>query len=900
MSLPIGTKLGPYEVLSQLGAGGMGEVYKARDTRLERTVAIKVLPEHLSASPESRHRFEREAKTISQLSHPHICALYDVGREGETEYLVMEYLEGETLAERLVKGPLPLEQTLRCGIEITDALDKAHRRGIVHRDLKPGNVMLTRSGVKILDFGLAKAIQPESSAAAMTSLPTDGPALTAEGTIVGTLQYMAPEQLEGRESDARTDIFALGAVLYEMATGRKAFSGRSRASLIGAILKDEPPLVSAAQPMTPPALDRVVRTCLAKDPEERWQSAHDIKSELAWIAQAGSQAGVAAPVMARRRSRERVAWILATLFGLGLAATLSLWVVRGPRTSAETRTLKLSVLPPEKWSFLPGTIALSPDGTRLAFVAVGADGQSLLWVRSLDTLEPRPLPGTEGAYGLFWSPDGRFLGFFAEGKLKKVEVSGGPPQVLYVLTSVVGRGGAWNREGVIVFAPGPATSLFRIPDSGGTVSPVTKLDTSRRENSHRWPVLLPDGRHFLYYARSRQKEDRAIFVGSLDSRETRFLMSGSSNVAFAPSSPGASAGYLLFEREGSLVARKLDLAGLRFEGDPIPIVEKVQASDQFRAAMFTVSDTGVLAFGKGTHSGPPRLVWFDRSGKQLASLDSPGYSLGINLSPDERRVAIDIVNSEVGGRELWQAEVTRGVTSRLTSGDRPTWDPVWSPDGTRIAFGSGPTVDELDLYEKPSSGPGEEHLLFHSAGSKIPVDWSADGRFLLFELRGAGVTSKLWILPLTGDGKPYPLLQTSFNESLGTFSPDGRWIAYVSDESGHTEVYVQTFPISTAKWRVSTSGGTQPRWRRDGKEIFYLAPDSHLMAVAVSAGSSFEAGVPSALFEVGASPGIGLRHQYGVASQGQRFLVARVIEPQEMPAITVVSNWAAELKTRTR
>ncbi|HEY3124850.1 MAG TPA: protein kinase, partial [Thermoanaerobaculia bacterium] len=593
----------------------------------------KVLPSHLSSSSETRQRFEREAKTISQLSHPHICALYDVGNQDGVEYLVMEYLEGETLADRLLKGPLPTDQTLRFGIEIADALDKAHRQGVVHRDLKPGNVMLTKSGVKLLDFGLAKAVQPAASVSALTSMPTETPALTAEGTILGTFQYMAPEQLEARDTDARTDIFAFGAVVYEMATGQKAFSGRSRASLIGAILKDEPPPISAVQPMTPPALDRVVKTCLAKDPEDRWQTARDVVLELGWIAE-GSQAGTTPPAVAARRSRERVAWILSALLAIALALTLVLPYLGRARTSSEGRAVRLSVLPPEKGRFMPGTIALSPDGTRLAFVAADADGRSLLWIRSLDALEARPLPGTERAYAPFWSPDGRFLAFFAEGKLKRVEASGGPPQILSNLTGTlsagtVGRGGTWNREGVILFAPNPGGPLVRIADTGGAPAPVTKLDVSRQENSHRWPVFLPDGRRFLYFARSRLKENHAIFVGSLDSKETRFLMAGATNVLFSPGPSVGSRGYLLFELNRWLVTRSLDISTLRFEGEPIPIAERVQASDPFTAAMFSVSETGVLAYGKGvtTGSGPSRLAWFDRGGKELGTVDSPGYCL---------------------------------------------------------------------------------------------------------------------------------------------------------------------------------------------------------------------------------------------------------------------------------
>ena len=562
--------------------------------------------------------------------------------------------------------------------------------------------------------------------------------------------------------------------------------------------------------------------------------------------------------------------------------------------------MKLSVLPPEKGKFIPGMIALSPDGSRLAFVAAGADGRSLLWVRSLDAVEARPLPGTENAYAPFWSPDGRFLGFFAEGKLKKIEASGGPPQVLHYSVAVtVGRGGTWNRDGVILFAPSPTGPLLRVRDVGGPTSPVTTLDDTRQENSHRWPVFLPDGRHFLYYARSRQKENRAIFVGSLDSKETRFLMSGTSNVLFAPGSAGASEGHLLFERDGWLVARKLDVERLRFEGDPIPIADKIHASDPFTAAMFTVSETGVLAYGKGSGTGPPRLNWVDRSGKRLGEIDSPGYILDINLSPDQKHAALDIVSFEIGGREIWQVELTRGgVPSRVSPGDKQEMAPVWSPDGARIAYSSnlmGGTTTS-DLYERPLSGVGKEESLFHSTAAKFPVDWSADGRFLLFELRAPGEKVKLWVLPFSGDRKPFPLLHTAFSETLGAFSPDGHWVAYVSDESGRSEVYVQTFPVSTAKWRVSTNGGTQPRWRRDGKEIFYFAPDNRLMTVAVSAGASFEAGIPAALFEIGATPGTGLRHQYCVTSDGERFLVVRFPEAQETPPITVVLNWTADLK----
>ncbi|HEY3123122.1 MAG TPA: protein kinase, partial [Thermoanaerobaculia bacterium] len=533
MPLPSGSRLGPYEILAPLGAGGMGEVYKARDTRLERTVAIKVLPQHLSSAPEVRQRFEREAKTISQLSHPHICALHDVGREGDVDYLVMEYLEGETLTERLGRGALPLEQTLRFGTEIADALDKAHRQGIVHRDLKPGNVMLTKSGVKLLDFGLAKAIAPVTSGSGLTALPTmaGAPNLTQEGTILGTFQYMAPEQLEGREADGRTDIFALGAVLYEMATGRKAFSGTSQASLISSIMKEEPAPIVQLLPMTPPGLDRVVKICLAKDPEDRWQSAHDIASELKWIEQVGSGAGIPAPVVARRKSRERAAWVLfaiAALLAAGLAAAYLRKAARPVLPVVEA-----AIALPEKM-FL-GELAVSPDGTRLAFTASPPGGQPALWIRRLDGSGVQAVPGAENAYFPFWSPDGRSLAFFSEGKLRRVDSSGGA--ILAICDAGRGAGGTWNRDGTIVFAPAPTSALSRVPASGGRPAPVTKLDASRHETAHRYPQFLPDGTHFLYMAAdlSAPPDDPAnsIRVGSLDGKSDKALVPVASGAAYA-------------------------------------------------------------------------------------------------------------------------------------------------------------------------------------------------------------------------------------------------------------------------------------------------------------------------------------------------------------------------------
>src|SRR5215470_3588648 len=516
MNLATGTRLGPYEVLSPLGAGGMGEVYRARDTRLDRTVAVKILAQHLSSTPERRQRFDREARTISSLSHPHICALYDVGRQDGIDYLVMEYIEGESLAHRLGTGPLPLNQVLMYAIQVAYALDKAHRAGIVHRDLKPANIMLTRTGAKLLDFGLAKLLgtHPEADLAAQSNLLTERMSLTGEGTIVGTFQYMAPEQLEGGQVDARTDIFAFGAVLYEMITGRKAFSGKSRVSLIGAILRDDPPSISTIQPMSPPALDHVVKTCLAKEPDERWQTADDLMRELRWIAESGSEAATRGPVTSGGKNRERLAWIAATATLLVALVAALLVIARLREPPVDTGVVRLTIPAPNLIAVY-SSFAISPDGRRLAFTGTDSSGKPRLWVRQLDSLTPQPLPETDGAGYPFWSPDGRFIGFFAGGKLKKIDVSGGSPQTLCEAPN--SRGGTWNRDGVIVFAPRTTSALYRVSAAGGDPAPLTTLDQAS-EASHRWPQFLPDGRHYLYLSR---QERSGIYLGSLDSKETR-------------------------------------------------------------------------------------------------------------------------------------------------------------------------------------------------------------------------------------------------------------------------------------------------------------------------------------------------------------------------------------------
>jgi serine/threonine protein kinase len=883
MAIAPGTRLGPYEILAPIGAGGMGEVYRARDTRLERTVAVKVLPPHLSSSPESRHRFEREAKTISQLSHPHICALHDVGREGETEYLVMEYLEGETLADRLLKGPLPLEQTLRYGIQIADALDKAHRQGIAHRDLKPGNVMLTNSGIKLLDFGLAKAMAPASPVSSVSVFPTQtGANLTEEGTILGTFQYMAPEQLEGKEVDSRTDIFAFGAVLYEMATGQKAFRGGTQASLISAILRDEPQPISAVSPLSPPAFDRVVRICLSKDPEERWQSAHDVMSELRWIAEAGSQAGVPAPVVARRKNRERIAWMSTVALFVLLSASLLLVPRKTPSPSSVLRT---SVLVPEK-QFIR-FLTLSPDGRRLAFVAASPGGKRSLWVRPLDGLSAQPLEGTENADFPFWSPDSGSIGFFADAKLKRVDAGGGAVVTLCD-ASPDGLGGTWNRDGTILFGL-PSRPIHRVADSGGAPEPLTKLDTSRRETTHRYPQFLPDGRHFLYLAANLAgaPDDPAnqVKVGSLDGRGDRSILPASSNAVYA-------SGLLLFIRDGNLLAQEFDPKKLATSGTPRPIAQRVEMSSFFwRWGLFSASGNGLVAYSSALQTSS-RLVWLDRSGRETGSVGEPAlYVSAPRLSPDGRSLAVAILDNALNKPDVWLYDLGRRVRTRLTSGPSENGGPIFSSDGSRIVF----TTDRKhqgDLYTKTVSGHGGEEPFLEGEGQRFADDWSSDGRFLAVEIRQPRGERKiaLSIVSASGDRTPKVFLQRGTDFGEARFSPDGRWIAYTSEESGRSEIYLAAFPGPGERFQVSPSGGAAPRWRRDGRELFYLAEDGALMAVEVRTAGAPDVGTSRKLFEPHPRA-----LDYDVSSDGQRFLIV-ASGAESSPPITLVQNWAPGLK----
>ena len=887
MGLTSGTKLGPYEIVSPLGAGGMGEVYRARDTRLDRDVAIKVLPANLSSDPVLRQRLEREAKAVSKLSHPHICTLHDIGHQDGVDFLVMELVLGETLEHKLTKGPLPPDQTLRYAAQIADALAKAHRLGVTHRDLKPSNIMLTKSGTKLMDFGLAKQAEPAPLATASTEMTMEQQRLTSQGMLVGTFQYMAPEQLEGKEADARTDIFALGEVIYEMATGRPAFSGKSRASLIAAILTTEPPPITQLQPITPLALERVVKKCLAKDPDERWQSASDLASELNWILEGGLQAGVPPSAVRKRNIRERMAWAVAAL---ALSAAVMMGVVHLRDTGNPVRVVRSSIPPEEGSSILvtgdySGPAVLSPDGRGLAFVASREEGPALLWVREVAGLHARALAGTEGATFPFWSADGRSLGFFAGGKLKTISVEGGTPIVL--CDAPAGRGGTWGAAGTIVFSPQFQSTLSQVPASGGTSTPATVMDTSKHD-SHRWPYFLPDGRHFLYLAVTHDNDassNDAVYVGSLDGKESHLVMNGMTNVGYAR-------GRLLFMRDASLMAQPFDSATGALRGEAERLAEDVLVDRSIWRAAFDASTSGLLAYTSGGLL-TQRAEWYDRSGKPLLVMgEETPDALAVRLSPDGGRLA-------VGGflGDVWVHDFNRKVTTRLTFGPGASFSPIWSPDGQWIAYEAN-RPGKRNLYRKHANGMGQEELLLEGDGApRLTYDWSPAGDSLLFGIGDFVSTGQIWVLPLLHDRKPALLVKSPSFLGNARFSPDGHWVSYNSNESGRTEVYVVPYGSGVGKWQVSNAGGTQAIWRRDGKELFYVNADSILVSVPVTfKAGGVEFGAVHPLFRV-SNPmnNVGLYDPYDVTRDGKRFVIITIPQQASKP-ITLVTNWMADLK----
>jgi serine/threonine protein kinase/Tol biopolymer transport system component len=896
--LKSGTKIGAYEVVSLIGAGGMGEVYRARDARLNRDVALKVLPAMFASSPERMARFEREARLLASLNHPNIAAIYGLEESGPIRALVMELVEGPTLAERVASDPLPLDEALPIARQVADAVEYAHDNNVIHRDLKPANIKVKADGmVKVLDFGLAKALSDEPMAADMSNSPTLSMAATMQGVILGTAAYMSPEQAKGKTADRRADVWAFGVVLFEMLTGKQLYKGDTVAETLAWVITKDPPFDNLPA-NTPPAIRLLLRRCLEKDLRQRLQHAGEARITLE---HAGDPISAAEPVAVQRKSRERIAWA-ATAIATIIAALgwgTSVYFQRAPE---ESQAVRFFVSPPDAWNFQrlidptgvsPVPMAVSPDGRRMAFVAVGADGNALLWVRSLDSLAAQVLPGTEEASSPFWSPDSRFLGFFAAGKLKKIDVAGGPPITLCDAPS--SRGGSWSRDGIIVFNPANTVALQKVSAAGGTPTAATVL--GQGENAHRRPFFLPDGRHFLYTAaHTGAASGLSIYVASLDLAERKLLSTTDANNVLY------SQGHLLFVRETTLMAQPFDLQRLELTGDAFPIAEQIQRSPTAPSnGFFSASENGVLAYQTGAGASGSQLTWFDRAGKQVATLGDAAAYGDLELSPDGRRASVSLLVGS-GARDIWLYDLQRGLRTRFTFDVVNEFSSIWSPDGSRVIF-SSIRKGAFDLYQKPSGGAGAEELLFEDKLNKWPVSWSPDGRSILFRSTGGPTGDDLFILPLSGDPsagpgqgpKPSPFLNSQFNEGFGQFSPDGRWIAYNSNESGRPEVYVAPFPGPGGKWQVSTAGGNQARWRRDGAEIFYLAPDQRLMAAAVNGrGSDFQVGPVRPLFQ--ARPVLGLRYAYAVSPDGQRFLINSQPEQADATPITVVLNWTAGLQ----
>ncbi len=902
MPLTSGTRLGPYEIQSPLGAGGMGEVYRARDTRLDRTVAIKVLPPHLADTADARQRFEREARAVSALQHPNICTLFDVGSQDGTDFLVMEYLEGETLAERLKRGPLPLDSLLKIAIELAEALEKAHKAGLIHRDLKPGNIMLTKSGAKLLDFGLAKTrVAPTMPSATSTetlltsaALTISSPAspLTGVGAVLGTVPYMSPEQIGGQEADVRSDIFGFGAVLYEAASGKRAFEGKSSSAIIGAILANNPAPVSSLQPAVPASFDRLVATCLAKEPDDRFQSAHDLKLQLGWVRDFGAQKAAEAPAASRSKSR------MALIAAIAIAAlAIAAWAaLKFANSDNEIPVVRSEISPPPDLMFdtigdMAGAPAMSPQGDKIAFVARSSNSSKALWVRSLDSLTANRLEGTEGAAHPFWSPDGKSIGFFTPTKLNRIAASGGSVIALADVSNP--RGGTWSKDDVIVYTPNFRSALMQVSANGGTPSPATVLDL-QKHTTHRWPSFLPDGKHFLYLAMNHsggQREQNGIYFASLDGKENHLVLATDAAGEYA-------SGYLLYHLQTELVAQPFDPSSGKLSGSAIPIINNVRHDLGVWRTVSSASQNGVLCYQAGTStSAGSQLEWFDRSGKPLGTVGERTAQNSLRLSPDGKRVAL------VAGEplfELWVLDLERGSRTRLTFNEGTVGEPSWTPDGKSVIYpmttpqGGG----NFDIKSKAASGAGAETTL-----SDVPHAYqfpgiSPDGKFLTYAWGSGQKATTLWAVPLSGDRTPLAVIKPpSAQSSIGQYrvSPDSHWVAYVSDESGRNEMYLAPFPSGDGKWQVSAFGAAYAAWRADGKELFMHSLNDEIFAASITEkGTGLEIGTPKLLFKMNVS---GVGTPYDVTPDGQRFLLNTSEEEGAAP-LYLVTNWLAELKKK--
>jgi serine/threonine protein kinase len=894
MTLASGAKLGRYEIRSKLGAGGMGEVYQGRDTQLGRDVAVKVLPATVSTDPDRLRRFEQEACAASALNHPNILIVHDIGAHDGTTYVVSELLEGETLRKRIAGTPVGQRRAVDYALQIANGLAAAHEKGIVHRDLKPENIFITNDGrVKILDFGLAKLTQPDGN-----QLQTDIPTRrvdTDPGVVMGTVGYMSPEQLKGRPVDQRSDIFSFGAILYEMLSGHRAFHGESTAETMSAILKEDPPELSDTNKTVSPALERLVNHCLEKNPEARFHSARDVAFALETV----SGSTVASETMTAQSlvnttsgARQWLPWALAAI-GLLIATIALAWTyIRRERTDPRPiEAIRFIIPTPEKAS-IPGLPTISPDGRYVVFRVNTDDGKELLWMHVLGSFEARPLVGTDGGFQPFWSPDSRAVGFFVNRQLIRIDVSGGVPQV--VCEAGPNASGAWSRDGTIIFSRGVASGLYRVPAAGGTPIQLTTVDASRNEIEHLWPYLLPDGRHFLFLARNFQPENSAIYVGTLDSKETTRLLQAHSSMAYA------SPGYLLFVRESTLMAQGFDADTLQLKGDAFPVAEHTVRNSITGRAMFSVSENGVLVFRAGGGMTNNQLVWFDRSGKQLSVLTPPGFYNAPALSPDEKKVAVSRQDLQTGTpSDIWLIDLERGSQIRLTTDPTSDLFPSWSPNGDHVTFVSTRN-GVTSIYQKLSNAASPEEPLVSSAEIKSNPQWAPDGQSIIYTQLNPKTSGDLYLLSLSGEKKSTSWLQTNFIEGQARLSPNGRWIAYTSNETEQFQVYVESFPATGAKVAISIGGGSQPQWRADGRELYYYAPDRKLVAVEVNGdGPTFKVGEARPLFEIRVAsidqsfPGNGY---YAAAHDGKRFLVSSLPQAPERQEINVIVNWTADLK----
>ena len=881
MTLASGSRLGPYEIVTPIGAGGMGEVYRARDTRLGRDVAVKVLPASFSTDPDRLRRFEQEARAAGILNHPNVTAVYDIGTVDGSPYVVSELLEGETLRSRLGGGPLAPRRATEYAVQIAHGLSAAHEKGIVHRDLKPENLFVTKDGrVKILDFGLAKLLQPDG-AGPQTNFPTAAASAETEpGVVLGTLGYMSPEQVRGRPADARSDIFSFGAILYEMLSGKRAFHRDTAADTMSAILREDPPDLSSTNRQVSPTLDRIIRHCLEKDPEARFHSAHDLAFQLQFPA-SDETSGIAAAPAAKRRTP--AALLTVGAIALLLGGALTIFLLRRPAPTRALQPVRFSVPMPPGTAYAPNDISrglsISPDGTRLVVEAL-SNGRRRLFLRSLDSDKFTELEGSLGASAHFWSPDSRFIAFFADGKLKKIPAAGGPAEEL--CPAPYDWVGTWGRDGTILFSqiPPGEPGIFRVSDRGGEPVRVLGVDPSDPV-ALLWPEFLPDGRRFLFQALAPNMTSRELRVGSLASREVRAITQLASRVEYA------QPGYLIYVRDNALFAQPFDAKKAALSGEPSLLAENVHHFFGPGHAAFSVSQAGVLVYQAA--ETPVRLVWFDREGKEVGVLGQPTVVKFVRISPDGNRIAVDVEDSRFGTSDLWVFEAASGASTRLTSGQIDENAPVWTPDGARLVF----RVDDKgppDIAQMVVGSPGSERSLLILPGVQQPEDISPDGRRLIF-LNDAASTADIWLASLEGDHQPKPWLRSPFNEWNPRFSPDGRWIAYDSNESGTREIYVALTDGAGEKKRLSTAGGRQPRWRRDGKELDYIAPDGSIMTVPIVLGARLEAATPKPLFRVES----GIRN-FDMAPDGNRFLVSTPVEKSPESPIRVILNWDAALK----